>query len=205
MQPSLPVFLIFSALLLCGSPSHAASGNAELADRLRQGGYVLVMRHASSPANPPDAAHADAANKELERQLDDNGRATAIAMGRALKRLNIPIGKVYSSPTYRARQTVMLAGLPTPETVTALGDFGRSMARIQGPGPVQWLQAKVAEAPATGRNTLIVTHMPNIAAAFPDAAKDLQDGEALIFKPGGKGKAELVAAVPITDWPRMAP
>ena len=203
MQRSLATVLVFLALLFCGSPSHAASGN--LAGMLRQGGYVLLMRHASSPADPPDSAHADADNKDLERQLDDKGRASAIAMGRALKKLNIPVGKVYSSPTYRARQTVMLAGLPTPETVTALGDFGRSMARIQGPGPIQWLQAKVAEAPATGRNTLIVTHMPNIAAAFPDAAKDLQDGEALIFKPGGKGKAELVAAVPITDWPRMAP
>jgi hypothetical protein len=46
--------------------------------------------------------------------------------------------------------------------------------------------------------------MPNIAASFPDRAKDLKDGETLIFKPDGHGHAELVAKVAIEEWPRMA-
>lgn len=56
------------------------------------------MRHASSPREPPDAAHTDAENAADERQLDENGRASARAMGEALRGLHIPIGDVLSSP-----------------------------------------------------------------------------------------------------------
>src|SRR5689334_22125094 len=65
--------------------------SAPLISALREGGYVLVMRHASSPAMPPDKASADRENTALERQLDENGRATARAMGKALRALRIPI------------------------------------------------------------------------------------------------------------------
>ena len=44
---------------------------------LRQGGYVLVMRHASSPREAPDRRTAHADNTNLERQLDAAGRAGA--------------------------------------------------------------------------------------------------------------------------------
>jgi phosphohistidine phosphatase SixA len=40
-----------------------------------------VVRHASSPAQPPDAASANADNTKRERQLDASGRADASAMG----------------------------------------------------------------------------------------------------------------------------
>jgi hypothetical protein len=54
-------------------------------------------------------------------------------------------------------------------------------------------------------NTIIVTHMPNIAAAFPDNANGLQDGETLIFAPDGNGHARLAATVLIEDWPAAVP
>lgn len=74
------------------------------------------------------------------------------------------------------------------------------IASPNGPGPAAWLKAKVSEKPAAGRNTIVVTHMPNITAAFPDQANGLQDGETLAFKPDGHGHAELVAKIPIEDW-----
>lgn len=193
---------LFAVMLgLCAPASAAPQG---LADQLRQGGYVLLMRHASSPAQPPDKAAADPQNVTRERQLDEKGRATARAMGEALRRLRIPLGPVFSSPTYRARETIRLAGLGTPVLAPELGDQGQSMARIDQAGPVAWLKNKVAEAPAPGHNTLLVTHMPNIVAAFPDQAAGLKDGETLIFKPDGHGHAALVAKVGIAQWPAMA-
>jgi phosphohistidine phosphatase SixA len=172
----------------------------DLVKELRQGGYVLVMRHASSPALPPAKSVADPENVGLERQLDDKGRQSSEAMGRAFKALHIPVGEIFSSPTYRARETIKLAGFGVAKTVTELGDQGHSMARLNGPGPAAWLQAKVADKPAAGRDTLIVTHMPNIAAAFPNDAAGLGDGETLVFKPDGHGHASMVAKVPIEDW-----
>jgi hypothetical protein len=69
-----------------------------LVKALQKGGYVLVMRHASSPREVPDKQAANPDNSKPERQLDEVGRNTAIAMGKALRDLRIPIGNVLSSP-----------------------------------------------------------------------------------------------------------
>jgi phosphohistidine phosphatase SixA len=178
--------------------------NDALVDALRQGGYVLLMRHASSPHQPPARGAGDRGNTALERQLDEEGKHAATAMGRAIRSLGIPIGSVLSSPTYRALETVRLADLGTPQTYEQLGDGGRSMSETAIADWGAWLKEKVAEEPATKSNTVIVTHMPNIASAFPDDAHGLSDGEALVFLPDGMGAARLVARVDIGEWPRLA-
>ena len=92
-----------------------------LVSALRQGGYVLLMRHASSPEAKPDKAAADPENTNLERQLDEKGRATARAMGEAFKTIGLPVGEVLSSPTYRARETVRLASFGQAQTFAEIG------------------------------------------------------------------------------------
>ena len=163
---------------------------------LRQGGYVIVMRHTSSPREVPDKTAANPDNVKPERQLDQEGRATATAMGKALRDLKIPIGSVLSSPTYRALETIRYAQFGNPQAVPELGDNGQSM---QGGTEAQaaWLRKKVTELPK-GANTLIVTHFPNMSQAFPQSASGLADGEALVFGPAG-----LLARIKIEEWPRM--
>ncbi len=107
----------------------APLSGASLVQVLQKGGYVLVVRHASSTDAPPTAKEADSGNTTRERQLDATGRKTAQAMGAAIHSLHIPVGKVLSSPTYRAKQTVQLAGLGKPTIFTQLGDAGHSMER----------------------------------------------------------------------------
>jgi phosphohistidine phosphatase SixA len=176
------------------------SGTA-LVHALRKGGYVLVMRHASSPMARPDAATADPENPGLERQLDAKGKATAIAEGRAMKALRIPIGEALSSPTYRAMLTVRLLALAPATARTELGDAGQSMTAT-GAAPAAWLRDAASRPPRPGANTLIVTHLPNIAAAFsPDPRPE--DSETLVFHPDGKGGSELVARVKAEDWARL--
>jgi phosphohistidine phosphatase SixA len=172
-----------------------------LVNALRQGGYVIVMRHASSPRQVPDRQTASAGNIAFERQLDEAGRASASAMGNALRDLKIPVGNVFTSPTFRALETVRLANLPNPRPVPELGEGGESM---QGVTPAQsvWLQKRVTEF-SNGSCTVLVTHLPNIAAAFPALATGVTEGEALVFGPDGKGGATLVARVKIEEWPRL--
>jgi phosphohistidine phosphatase SixA len=183
----------------------ATPATLALVETLRRGGCVIVMRHASSPMEHPDQAHADPGNGGLERQLDGTGRATAAAMGRVFRDLRIPVGDVLSSPTYRARETVRLAGWPAPVSTPELGDNGRGMQQIVPEAQAEWLRKRVALAPSPGANTILVTHSPNIARAFPASSGGLTDGEALIFKPDGKGGAAVVARVKIDDWPRLVP
>jgi phosphohistidine phosphatase SixA len=173
-----------------------------LIQALRQGGYVIVMRHASSPPEAPDAKTANADNTNRERQLDEAGRSSAVAMGKALRELKIPIGDILTSPTYRARETVRLLDLGKPTEIPELGDGGRSM-QVTSEGQSAWLRNHAAEFPVR-TNTLLVTHAPNMTRAFPQYTANLMDGEALIFGPDGKGGTTLVARVAIQEWPRLA-
>jgi phosphohistidine phosphatase SixA len=192
----------FSIALLFAVASHAQtlSGDA-LVKALQRGGYVIVMRHASSPREVPDKAHANPDNTKPERQLDETGRTTSAAMGKALRDLKIPIGEIYSSPTYRALETLRLAGLPNAKPTPELGDNGQSMS-ITNEAQSAWLQKAVMLFPK-GTNTLLVTHFPNLTRAFPKDAMGVEDGEALIFGPDGNGGAKIVARVKIEDWPKL--
>ena len=174
-----------------------------LVGALREGGYVLLMRHASSPEARPEAAAADPENTNLERQLDQKGRESARAMGEAIRQLGVPIGDVLSSPTYRARETVRLASLGRAQPFAEIGDGGQSMQRITE-APAEWLRKKVSEPPRPETDTVIVTHMPNIVAAFGQVANGAADGETFVFRPDGKGGAELIARVKIEEWPALA-
>jgi phosphohistidine phosphatase SixA len=166
---------------------------------LREGGCVIVMRHASSPRELPDAATANADNVDRERQLDAEGRREATAMGEALRRLGIPIGEVLSSPTYRAMETAHRMGLTDIEVVDELGNEGM---RASGEAYTAWLRANVAKIPESG-NRLLITHGPNLAAAFPDDAGGLEEGDALVFRPSGNGAAPMIARLKMTDWPKL--
>ena len=186
-----------SLVLLLAGIAHAQSLQGEaLVKALRQGGYVIVMRHASSPREVPDKATANPDNTKPERQLDPEGRASATAMGKALRDLKIPIGSVLTSPTYRALETIRYAQFGNPQAFPELGDNGQSM---QGGTEAQatWLRKKVTEFPK-GTNTLIVTHMPNMSRAFPESTSNLADGEALVFGPSG-----VVARIKIEEWTRF--
>jgi phosphohistidine phosphatase SixA len=162
------------------------------------------MRHASSPGSAPDAAHANADNLRLERQLDEQGQASARAMGDAFRRLKIPIGNVLSSPTYRALETVKLAKLGQPTTFPELGQSEQRMSADKSGAHAAWLKAKADEHPAGGTNTLIVTHYPNIAEAFPQEADGLAEGEALILRPDKGDRASFVARARIDEWGSLA-
>ena len=182
------------------APAQSLSGEA-LVKALRQGGYIIVMRHASSPREAPDKQTANPDNVKPERQLDAEGRASATAMGKALRELKIPIGDVLASPTYRALETIRYAQFGNPRTYAELGDNGQSM---QGGTAAQaaWLQKRVTQFPA-GANTILVTHLPNLTGAFPQLASGVADGESLILGPDGKGGTTLLARIKIEEWPRM--
>ena len=185
------------AVMVPPASAQMLAGDA-LVKALRQGGYVIVMRHASSPREVPNTQTADADNVKMERQLDEAGRAGSVAMGRALRDLKISVGEVLTSPTYRALETVRLAMLANPRAQTELGDGGQSMQGITD-AQAEWLRERVTHLPS-GSNTIIVTHMPNISRAFP-AWGAVEDGEAVIVGAGGR----VVGRIKIDEWPRLKP
>jgi len=206
MISNMPPLRVLVLSLLTGLAFAAGAplfSGKQLVAALQRGGYVILMRHASSPGSPPDPAQADVENIKHERQLDAGGRASAQAMGEAIRRLRIPVGEVLSSPAYRALETARLAQLPSPQTFEELGETGKSMGRDQAGTRGAWIRSRVSRGPKPGTNTVIITHYPNITDAFADQATDLAEGEALIFRPDGRGSASLVGRVKIDDWPKL--
>ena len=189
---------VLTTLVLTVASAASLLEGKKLTAALADGGFVFLMSHASSPETPPTPALAARGNVGHERQLDESGRASAHAMGEALRSLRITVGAVLSSTSYRALETARLAQFPDPHTYNDLADSGRS-AESSGS-----LRAQVAVPPAAATNTVIITQTANITDAFPKDAKDLADGEALIFRPDGHGKATIVARVKIEDWPKLA-
>jgi phosphohistidine phosphatase SixA len=195
--------LIVTALVTVaagGAASAQGTSDAQLIAALRGGGLVIVMRHASSPREQPDAATANLDNTSRERQLDRTGKETATAMGTALRALKIPVGTVLASPTYRARETVKYIGLSNPTVVPELGDGGQSMAGASE-AQAAWLRSRAGTRPAAGTNTLIVTHSPNLSSAFP-AWGAVADGESVVVRPNGTS-FEMVGRIPIERWPLL--
>jgi len=191
-----------AVLMVLSTGSFRAQGasTADLVALLKKGGYVLVMRHASSPRDTPDKQTASAGNVNLERQLDEAGRSGATAMGKALRDLAIPVGEVLSSPTYRALETARLAQLANPQSHAELGDRGQSMQGVTDADGA-WLRERAARLPQ-GTNTIIVTHMPNIMRAFPEWGA-IADGEVVVVGRDSKGLASAIGRVKIEEWPRL--
>ena len=196
---------LLATFLAITASSHAESlSGAALVAALREGGYVLVMRHPSSPFTPPEKAAANPDNPKLERQLDETGRTTARAMGEAIRTLRIPLGDVLSSPTYRALEGVRLAAFGNVKTFAELDEGAQGMRANADAERSAWLRAKAAEIPRAGTDTLIVTHTPNLLGAFGQGVAPVAAGEALVFHPDGKGASAVVARIKIEEWPQLA-
>lgn len=197
------VLLVMGPLAARAADAASLSG-AQLLGRLRAGGCVLVMRHAQSPFAVPDARTAKADNPHRERQLDEKGEADARAFGAALRALHIPIGPIYSSPTYRARETVRLAGIGKPKIVEQLAEGTHGMSGAAERTQTEWLHRAVSKSPPAASNTLIVTHTPNIVGAFGSSAAGIKAGESLVFEPDRAAGARLLGRITVEDLQQLA-
>ena len=192
----LKAWTVLSLVCLAATAEAQVLTGPALVKSLQAGGHVIVMRHASSPSETPRNPNPD--NVPPERQLDEQGRATATAMGEAWRRLKIPTGDVLTGPAYRTRETARLARLQNARSVAELGEGPAAMQGVSKE-QTEWLLRKVKEFPRA-TNTLLVTHVPNVSAAFPDVPAVAQ-GEALVFGPDGQGGARVVGRIRIEDWP----
>src|SRR5947209_3305973 len=97
--------IIPAALLVSATPAWAdPPAPADLVPALRRGGYVLFVRH---PKTNPDQADTDPwhlDNVKAQRQLSDEGRRQAKALGESLRALKVPVGKVIASKFNRAQE-----------------------------------------------------------------------------------------------------
>jgi Histidine phosphatase superfamily (branch 1) len=91
------------------APSADPSREEGLMSALRGGGYVIHFRHTATNWASDDEHPVVLSDCETQRNLSTEGRRQAHAIGEAIERLEIPIGRVLSSPFCRALDTARLA------------------------------------------------------------------------------------------------
>jgi len=192
-----------SALLGGLAAGPAAADDKAIAEALRAGGLVIVLRHGATSADQVDAEPVDFDNIAAQRNLNDKGKAAAVAFGNAFRQIGIPVGKVYTSRFNRAYETATLAGFKEIEKTPDL-TYGKSAASPdKNSTSPEAFRKLLGRAPQPGTNTVLVTHTPNIVDALGNDWAEVKEGEASIFRPAN-GNYTLVARVQIDDWPRIA-
>src|SRR5207342_1398297 len=82
----------------------------QLVQRLRAGGYVIVVRHGATATNQADTDPSNFDDVTKQRNLNDKGKELAKAFGDAVRRVGLPVGDVYTSKFNLAYETAIRAG-----------------------------------------------------------------------------------------------
>jgi len=175
-------------------------GDRQVIEALQHGGYLVYFRHGATDSSQTDSDPNNLANCATQRNLTDQGRAQARAIGEAWRSLNIPASKVLTSEYCRAKEYAQLsidAGEVEPSLV------------LPDPLPPEVRQANTAAfqrllavPTPSGTNVVFVAHSPNIRDA---AGVDLPvEGEAAILQPNPGDPPTLVARILPDEWPALA-
>jgi broad specificity phosphatase PhoE len=191
---------LLGALAGCGGADGAArpTGPLEVVERLREGGYVVFLRHAATDRSEKDRLGVPLTDCGGQRNLNDRGRSQARSIGEAWRALELPLGAVLSSGYCRTRQTAELAfGRAT--IVPALTGIPAEMVGTYT-GRVHALRRLLGTKPPAGENTMIVGHIANLEAA---TKLEIDEGDSAVFEPLGDSRYQLVAVLPASAWPQL--
>jgi phosphohistidine phosphatase SixA len=190
--------LLVAALLAltggCGQEEGSVdSRSAMLVERLREGGYVLALRHAATDSGMDTTD--DLSDCSRQRNLDAEGRRQSRSIGRALRHLGIPVGRVMASPFCRTRDTARLAfGRVRASRALLSPEFFASPREARQEGLPRLLRTR----PQPGTNTVLVSHG---AAIYPATGRDPEEGEAVIVAPRrGRRGFDVVATLEAGEW-----
>ena len=196
---------VLAACALASASAHAQTVDVKaLAKTMKQGGYVIVFRHGATNRDQADTDPLNHDNVAKQRLLSESGKDVARQVGTSFKALGIPLGKVYTSKFNRAVETGRLISASEVAPVIDVTEGGLVATPIENDRRADALRKMAATLPEAGKNTLIVTHKPNIIDAFGKDWFDVKEGEASIFRPDGSGKAALIARAQAVDWIKAA-
>lgn len=196
------LLLILMTAPAASEPPKVPSGiDAALFAKLKQGGLLIFFRHGLTP-NYKDAIDRDPdeplpGNCSHQRNLSADGIAQSYAIGEAFRDLEIPIGTVRASPMCRSYDTAWYA----------FGRYERDRnILLHGTNPEKdareakiWKNirsiAKIPPLPMT--NSIFVSH-GTVGEVF--GAGYLDEGEAVVVEPDGKGGWKLLARIKDAQW-----
>ena len=181
----------------------ATEANKDIAQMLRAGGFIIVVRHGATFPDRADTDPLNFGNVAAQRNLNDKGKVLAKAFGDAVRRVGIPVGKVYTSKYNRAYETAVIAGFKDIEKTADLTEGGLVVSPNEVNRRIEAFHKMLGTAPQPGTNTILITHKPNIVDGLGKDWFDVKEGEASLFRPEN-GSYKLVVRVQMEEWPYIA-
>jgi len=167
-------------LLLLAFFASAAHADEGLWTLLRQGGQVVLIRHAVTDPGVGDPPGFKLDDCTTQRNLSAAGKVEAERLGAAIKAHGVPVARVLTSPWCRCRDTARIAFGGDAQVEAALSnlfEYGQNRDR-----QLAGFRRLVASAPRNG-NLVLVTH----------------GSTTLAFTGVSPGTAEMVIVTPETD------
>ncbi|MFW2355445.1 histidine phosphatase family protein [Hydrogenophaga sp.] len=143
---------------------------------LREGGCVVLMRHAQTEPGVGDPPNFALGQCSTQRNLSDAGRQQARRVGAAFTRERVKLDQVRSSAWCRCVDTAMLAFGQNTVWTPLNSFFGSSGGPDQSNDVLRDVQGWMAP-----RNLMLVTHQVNVTAL---TGEYLAMGEVLVTRPG---------------------
>jgi phosphohistidine phosphatase SixA len=197
--------LAIAALVL--SSVSASSGASELGGEamlkaLKDGGYVIFLRHDRTDTSRSDTDPIDLTDCATQRPLSDAGRDHARTIGVTFKAMGISVDQVFASPVCRATETATLAFPDIKRTTPRALVYTLALPKEELGLAADGLRKMLATPPRTGTNTVLVGHTTNLKEATGIWPK--YEGGALIFRPDGHGTFALVGSIDPAEFERAA-
>ena len=174
----------------------SAAAGPDLTRSLKAGGLVVVIRHAATDFSKPDQNPIVLSDCSTQRNLSAQGRADARAIGRGVRRLQLPVGKVFSSAYCRTLETARLAfGRATvhPALLNTIASEHDAAWRKQ----IRDARRLIGTRPAPKKLTVLVTHGIVVQES---TGQSLEEGEAIVFRPLGNSRFRVVGRVMPREW-----
>ena len=206
-KPAVALFWAAAAVLITAgySPAQEELSGRDLVEALRKGGYVIYFRHAATDWSQDDYVTAEgewtSCDPTRMRQLSEQGRATARRIGEAIRRLNIPVGRVLSSEYCRTRQTAQLMDIGPVVPTRAI--MNMRVAEMVGgrEAVIERARQELARPPKPGTNTVLVAHGNLMRAASGAYTGEAGAG---IYAPQGGKDFQLVGLLEPDQWQQLA-
>jgi len=180
--------------------SEPAAGADNLLTALRSGGCIVYVRHAQTDRSRDDALRPNLKDCATQRLLSPMGEQQARELGLVLRALDVPVGRIYSSPYCRTLETARRAfpGQAITE-VAELGRIGRTIIN-QIPDSCARLKQLLSGRPSAGKNSFIVGHSDNLAAV---GGPEIEEAGLAVFRPAKDGY-KLVGTLNPGQWKALA-
>ncbi len=163
---------------------------------LRNGGYVLYMRHGTTDNSRADQTHiVDFNDCRAQRILNDEGRRLASRLGNLIRKAEIPIAEVFYGPMCRTRETAELV-FPDKHTPMHISNSLASSTNLTSAEKAKMLQEmkKLMLIPIPEHsNRLLISHAPNLADFMKYFVKP--EGTIVVLKVRDE-QVEYVASIP---------